>query len=104
MREENDKNASISTKTMFKSVHKTLFHKLNPFIGSCYNLHKRYGDSKSPKHLEILLVNPDVHIPRGLSPFRVGGITYLNDPDGYVGWSFYIPGRSDRLKGRGQTM
>jgi len=42
----NNKNASISTTTIFKFVHKTLFHKLKPFIGSCYNLHMRYGNSK----------------------------------------------------------
>jgi len=44
-----NKNASISTKSIFKSVHETLFHKLKPFIGSCYNLHTRYGNSKLKK-------------------------------------------------------
>jgi len=44
MREKNNKNASISTKSIIKSVHKTLFHKLKPFIGSRYNLHTRYGN------------------------------------------------------------
>jgi len=51
MREKHNKNASIATKTIFKSVHKTLFHKLKPFIGSCYNLHTRYVNSKSKKRL-----------------------------------------------------
>jgi len=61
MREKNNKNASISAKTIFKSVHKTLFHKLKPFIRSCYNLHTQYGNSKSKKHLKNNLVDPDVH-------------------------------------------
>jgi len=47
---KNNKNTSIATKSIFKSVHKTLVHKLKPFIGSCYTLHTRYGKSK--KHLK----------------------------------------------------
>jgi len=44
--------------------------------------------------------------PRVLSPFRGGGIVYLNDPDSYAGWSFVLllgPPKSDRLNGRYQT-
>jgi len=46
--------------------------------------------------------------PRVLSPFRVGGIAYFNDPDSYAGWSFFIsiilvgPPKPDRLKDRDQ--
>jgi len=54
-----------------------------------------------------VLKNDVKHVdPRVLSPFRGGGIAYLNDPDSYADWSFYTPVRatqSDRLKGRGQT-
>jgi len=36
----------------------------------------------------------DACAPRLLSPFRGGGIVYLNDPDSYGGWSFYTPVRA----------
>jgi len=51
----------VSRPKLFKSVHKTSFHKLKPFIGSCYNLHSLYGNSKSTIRLKNNLVNPDVH-------------------------------------------
>jgi len=31
------------------------------------------------------------YTPRVLSPFRGGGIAYLNDLDSYAGWSLYTP-------------
>jgi len=36
--------------------------------------------------------------PRVLSPFRGGGIVYLNVPDSYAGWSFYTPGRATQAR------
>jgi len=36
--------------------------------------------------------------PRMLSPFRGGGIAYLNDPDSYAGWSLYTPGRASQVR------
>jgi len=36
--------------------------------------------------------------PRVLSPFRGGGIAYLNDPDSYAGWSFYTPVRASQAR------
>jgi len=38
------------------------------------------------------------HPPRVLPPFRGGGIAYLNDPDSYVGWSFYSPVRATQAR------
>jgi len=35
---------------------------------------------------------------RVLSPFRDGGIAYLNDPDSYAGWSFYTPVRASQAR------
>jgi len=35
---------------------------------------------------------------RVLSPFRGGGIVYLNDPDSYAGWSFYTPVRATQAR------
>jgi len=34
------------------------------------------------------------HTPRVLTPFRGGGIEYLNDPESYAGWSFHTPVRA----------
>jgi len=39
------------------------------------------------------------HSPCVLSPFRGGGIAYLNDPDSYAGWSFYTPVRARQVEG-----
>jgi len=36
--------------------------------------------------------------PRVLSPFRGGGIAYLNDPDSYAGWSFSTPVRATKAR------
>jgi len=36
--------------------------------------------------------------PRELSPFRGGGIEYLNDPDSYAGWSFCTPVRATQAR------
>jgi len=36
--------------------------------------------------------------PRVLSPFRCGGIVYLNDPDSYADWGFYTPDRSTQVR------
>jgi len=36
--------------------------------------------------------------PRVLSPFRGGGIVYLNDPDSYAGWSFDTPVRATQAR------
>jgi len=36
--------------------------------------------------------------PRVLSPFRGGGIVYLNDTESYAGWSFYTPGRATQAR------
>jgi len=36
--------------------------------------------------------------PRVLSPFRGGGIAYLNDPDSYAGWSFCTPVRATQAR------
>jgi len=33
----------------------------------------------------IYIVAPLVHTPSMLSPFRGGGVEYLNDPDSYAG-------------------
>jgi len=38
-----------------------------------------------------------IHL-RVLSPFRGGGIAYLNDPDNYAGWSFYTPGGASQAR------
>jgi len=38
------------------------------------------------------------YAPRVLSPFRVGGIEYLNDPDSYAGRSFYTPVRATQVR------
>jgi len=36
--------------------------------------------------------------PRVLSPFRGGGIAYLNDPDSFAGWNFYTPVRTSQAR------
>jgi len=36
--------------------------------------------------------------PRVLSPFRGGGIVYLNDPESYAVWSFYTPVRATQAR------
>jgi len=36
--------------------------------------------------------------PHVLSPFRGGGIVYLNDPHSYAGWSFYTPVRATQVR------
>jgi len=35
---------------------------------------------------------------RMLSHFRGCGIAYLFDPDNYVGWSFYTPGKVSQAR------
>jgi len=39
-----------------------------------------------------------INTTRVLSPFRGGGIAYLNDPDHYAGWSFYTPVRATQAR------
>jgi len=49
---KNNKNVRIATKTICKSIHKTLFHKLKPFIGACYTLHTRMAIKSKKKYLK----------------------------------------------------
>jgi len=39
-------------------------------------------------------LSSNIDTPHVLSPFRGGGIKYLNDPDTYAGWSLYTPVRA----------
>jgi len=58
------------------------------------------------EHKDIMLSLSFFSAYRVLSPFRGGGIVYLNDPDSYAGWRFILlvgPPKPDRLKDRGQT-
>jgi len=48
--------------------------------------------------INLVLNRLTVKFPRMLSPFRGGGIVYLNDPDSYAGWSFYTPVKATQVR------
>jgi len=77
----------------------TFTHSFFCAFSSIYNLFALLGRKAPFTHSLFPL-------PRVLSPFRGGGIVYLNDLDSYAGWSFIFligPPKPDRLKDRGQT-
>jgi len=47
----------------------------------------------------LSMITPrDYFTPRVLSPFRGGGIAYLNDAVSYADWSFHTPGRASQVR------
>jgi len=66
---------------------------------SVYNLFALIG-RKAPFSLfysPLASISP-FSTTRVLSPFRGGGIAYLNDPNSYAGWSFYTPVRATQAR------
>jgi len=63
-------------------LNKSFKKNLNPGLISDSNVKMFYGCSA----------------PRVLTPFRGGGIAYLNDPESYAGWSFHTPVRATQVR------
>jgi len=49
--------------------------------------------------LHLSLYTSSIYLsPHMLSPFRGGGMEYLNDPESYADWSFYTPGWASQVR------
>jgi len=57
-----------------------------------YNFHS-YPSSRS--NYTLPPIRPGVS---PFSPFRGGGIAYLNDLDSYADWTFYTPGGASQVR------